>query len=492
MSLFKPAKNESAFLKMGLMGNAGSGKTLTSCLTAIGLITHCRTIGLEYAKKPVFFLDSENGSDYVQDLFEEAGIELQVLKSKSFKDLCATMPEAEKHASLLIIDSVSAFWDEWKKTYQRTKGRTRLQFEDFGYIKDQWREGFTDRFINSKLHCIMCGRLAYEWDYSVDEETGKKNLEKTDVKMAAEKELGYESSLFAMMERDRNMKTNEVVRTVTILKDRFRAIDGQTFENPSYKTFAPHILKLNLAGSGAGIDLTRSSADMVPPDPKRENTAIRRKICLDYINTLLDEYGAGGTSKEAKEKRIALLKTHFKTVSKTEIEELMSLRDLESAYDSLHVELTSKHSHYWKEQEQPVSDEIPFLEPAPQSASPAGEAAQRLETGGNTSETERKSQKSDAGAEEVARVPEAESTRGSAEEKERLVSDDEPDDPIDKSLADYQASLDIQHNASRVNAIAKHWKPVIAMFDPVTQARFSALHAQALARVKQKVVQAAE
>lgn len=472
MSLFKPAKNESAFLKMGLMGNAGSGKTLTSCLTAIGLITHCRSLGLEYAKKPVFFLDSENGSDYVQDLFAEAEIELLVLKSKSFKDLCAAMPEAEKNASLLLIDSVSAYWDEWKKSYQAAKGGRRLQFDDFATIKDKWREGFTDKFINSKLHCIMCGRLAYEWDYSIDEDTGKKQLEKTDVKMAAEKELGYESSLFAMMERDRNLKTHEVIRTVTILKDRFRAIDGQTFENPTFKTFAPHILKLNLSGAGAGVDLSRNSADMVPADPKRENNSIRRKIVLDYINVLLDEYGAGGTSKEAKEKRVELLKRHFKTVSKTEIEELMSLRELQANYDSLHRELTGAHAP-GAEPARESDDSIPFLEPTGQKT---GQSA-----------TVSKEKPAETIEETVAKEPAKETAK--AEER---VAEPIGAEAAATALENFRKQVAMCHNLARAKQLWKSWEETVSEFDAETQQQFGRIYDDASARIRKAVREAAE
>lgn len=370
MSLFKPARNESAFLKMGLMGNAGSGKTLSACLVAIGVVKLARERGLPYANRPVMFLDSENGSDYVLDLFEEAGIDLMVAKTKSFADLCVAMKEAETGASFLIVDSVSAYWDEWKSTYQATKKRSRLQFEDFAAIKQKWRDGFTDRFINSKLHIAMCGRQAWEYDYTVDDETGKKQLEKTDVKMAAEKELGYETSLYVLMERDTDLTTTQVVRNATVLKDRFRVLDGKTFVNPTFNTWAPHILKLNLAGEHTGVDLSRTSADLVPADPRRENYGVRKRIVVDEIEALLLEHGAGGTSNDAKTKRAALVKEHFKTTSKTEIEEAMSLADLEANFDSLHRALTGKASRYGvKEQPPAVHDEIPDFDAA--AAAPA-------------------------------------------------------------------------------------------------------------------------
>ena len=42
---------------------------------------------------------------------------------------------------------------------------------------------FTDLFINAPIHIILCGRAGYEYDYFEDQETGKKNLEKTGIKI---------------------------------------------------------------------------------------------------------------------------------------------------------------------------------------------------------------------------------------------------------------------------------------------------------------------
>jgi hypothetical protein len=67
MAIFKKAEQNAAFLKMGLLGFAGSGKTWTASLVAMGLVQLARKKGLAYADKPVVFLDTENGSDYVTD-----------------------------------------------------------------------------------------------------------------------------------------------------------------------------------------------------------------------------------------------------------------------------------------------------------------------------------------------------------------------------------------------------------------------------------------
>ena len=52
MTLLKKAKPEMAYLKAGIYGEAGSGKTFTSTLIAIGLHGHIKS------DKPVAFLDT--------------------------------------------------------------------------------------------------------------------------------------------------------------------------------------------------------------------------------------------------------------------------------------------------------------------------------------------------------------------------------------------------------------------------------------------------
>jgi hypothetical protein len=46
MSLLRPATNTSAFLKMGIMGKQGAGKTKTAGKVAIGLVQHLQKLGI--------------------------------------------------------------------------------------------------------------------------------------------------------------------------------------------------------------------------------------------------------------------------------------------------------------------------------------------------------------------------------------------------------------------------------------------------------------
>jgi hypothetical protein len=363
MSLFKPAENTMAYFKAGFMGEAGSGKTHTATLVMIGLIKHLRAKGIDGANRPVFMLDTEQGSAWVKPMFDEAGIELHVAKTRAFKDLVGAVKEAEKHASGLLIDSVTHFWEDLQNSYMAQRNRTRLEFQDWAVLKKMWR-GFSDIYVNSNLHCVLCGRLGFEYEQYQDDH-GKRQIEKSGVKMRAEKDLGYEPNMLVWMERDTDLQTKKVARTATVLKDRSQRLDGQQYPNPTFETFLPHINFLALGGKHEAVDTTRNSEDVIPDEdaPSSDIRTVRRQIVIDEIEALLLKHGAGGTSTEAKTKRAELIERFFNTTSRTEIERLMSLEKLQQNFDALHRELEKAASRYGvPDAPAPTPDEIPHTE----------------------------------------------------------------------------------------------------------------------------------
>jgi hypothetical protein len=315
MSIFKPAVNGQAFLKMGLMGFAGDGKTYTAAQVGIGLVELMRRRGLPMGDRPAFFLDTETGSDWVKPRFDEANIPLMVAKTRAFVDLVAAVKEAEQSASVLLIDSISHFWrvlcDEYAKKRERKRG---LEFSDWAWLKSEWAR-FTDLFVNSQTHIIMCGRAGYEYDF-FEGDDGKKQLEKTGIKMKAETETGYEPSILVLMEKHQTLEGNRVWRTATVLKDRSTKIDGLTFENPTFKDFLPHIEFLNLGGQQVSFDQTRDNSELFADDgtPRWQKEKRAREIALDEIQQLLEKHHAG-TSADAKRARGDLIGKAFGTRS---------------------------------------------------------------------------------------------------------------------------------------------------------------------------------
>ena len=410
MTLLKPAEVTSARLKMGLLGFQGSGKTKTAALTAIGLIQHCKSLKLPYADKPAAFLDTETGSDWVIPDFKEAGIPLEVAKTRSFADLLAVMNEAEQGNSVLIVDSVTHFWKELCESYcakkekerRLTQGTYRLQFQDWAYLKARWGE-FTDRFVNSDLHIFLCGRAGYEYDYSEDDD-GKKQLEKTGVKMKAEGEMGYEPSLLVQMEQCQKLEGKVVVETwreAHVIKDRSTLIDGKTFifygqddkgtKYPlqqmvatTFNAFLPHIARLNLAGKQLGVDTTRTSEHTIASE-KKDWSSTRRKVVLAELEALLYDAFPGQSAGD-KQGRAALCRKHFHDEEMTwvKIEEMLALVDLQMGYDSMFREVKGKPSQYaalFETKDAPkVDDEIPdFDRPAAAGAgAPAQSRKERL------------------------------------------------------------------------------------------------------------------
>ena len=125
--IFQKSTNQSAFLKAGIMGFAGSGKSRTSAEIAVGLSKHT-------GNKPVFYLDTETGSDFLKPLFDKEGIELFVSKSRAFKDLLSAVDEAEGQGAILIIDSISHFWNELMEAFKKKK-KLKFSKKEFDILK---------------------------------------------------------------------------------------------------------------------------------------------------------------------------------------------------------------------------------------------------------------------------------------------------------------------------------------------------------------------
>jgi hypothetical protein len=245
MSIFKEAKNTAGYFKGGILGFPGAGKTKTAALMAIGLHKYIKS------DKPVFFYDTETGSSYVEKDFDAAGIKLMRVQSRAFTTLMTASLEAEKEGGIFLIDSITHPWREIITAFKRKRNIEKIQFQHWDAIKTEWSP-FTEFFLNSKCHIIMCGRAGYEYDFEKDEE-GKNELIKTGIKMKTEGELGFEPSLLIEMFADKDVdpksgKILGITNKAFIIKDRFGEINGQTFSMPTFESFLPHIKHLNIGG----------------------------------------------------------------------------------------------------------------------------------------------------------------------------------------------------------------------------------------------------
>ena len=307
------AKNEMAYLKAGIMGFAGAGKTFTATDIAIGL---AKMTGA----KQVAFLDSETGSDFMIKKFEKNGIKLLRKKSRSYADLVTFLKECEKNKiTIAIIDSITHFWTELQDSYMRTNNRKRLTFPDWKYLKTTWGQ-FTDLYVNSPIHIIMCGRAGHEYEQSKDED-GKPEITKIGTKMKSESETSFEPSLLLEMERAR-IDEHTFVNRVHVLKDRWDVIDGKSFDRPTFNTFIPHINLLNIGGTHIGVDVTRTSDAIIENQNEYIQNKKTKEILIEELGEALTLAGLDGTKQEVKQMRMQTLLEIFGTSVKAKIEEL--------------------------------------------------------------------------------------------------------------------------------------------------------------------------
>lgn len=316
MSLFKPAEMKQGFLKMGVYGGPGAGKSYTASLVAVGLHS------LIKSKKPVTFFDTETGSEYVLPvIFKPAKVDLQTVKSRSFVDMVAALKEAQAISDILIVDSITHVWKELMEAYKKKKNLDYVEFQDWAIIKKEW-EAFTEAYLNCPMHVIVCGRAQDMWEYETNDR-GKKELVKSGTRMATEKNLAYEPSLLVEMEKVIQPNTDQWTPRAWVLKDRFATLDGKVFDRPGFETFLPHIQMLNLGGEHIGIDVSRNSEGLFVPDSSSSRSEYMKKkdIALEEIKDEIDRRW-GGMSVEQKNARIDVLKAVFNTSSKTAIEAL--------------------------------------------------------------------------------------------------------------------------------------------------------------------------
>lgn len=319
---FSPLGNTKPYFKAAFEGFAGAGKTYTAAQVAVGL--HKR-IG---SKKPVIIFDTEMASKFLKPLFDAAGIQVLVKESRSLADLKTTMQKCHQGLSdVLLIDSISHIWENFLEAYKQapTKygkaAKTRLEFQDWGIIKPAWKSEFSDPFVRDPYHIIMTGRAGYEYENEKNEETGKREIFKSGVKMKVEGETAYEPDLLVLMERLQEMEGGElkkVIRRAVIVKDRSTILDGKAIENPTFESFAPCIdVILSDPQKRSTLAEADASALMQMEEDKREWTR-RRDIAIEKVEGYFTKVWPG-QSAEVKAQRVKASEFAFGTPSWTAI-----------------------------------------------------------------------------------------------------------------------------------------------------------------------------
>ena len=317
MSIFSEIERPT-HLKGGILGFAGSGKTTTMALIAIGLHK------LLKHDKPVLFMDTETGSSYVKDLFSKHNVPILGKKSRAFLTLMTGLEEAVKGGNIFLTDSVTHYWHELMASYMKVKGISRLNVYHIGNIKKEWSP-LPDLWLNSPIHTILCGRAGYKWGYEEDDE-GDKQLTTVGTKMKVEGDFGYEPTLLIEMEQSRTSKEvgSNLVNRAWVIKDKFMddGLQGKFFDMPTFENFMPHISRLNLNGVFPEIDI-KSTSESIIASPDRSVTE-RFKQRDIYVEELKDELTLkfNARTDEGKKQALNFLKDTYGTTSMTAIENM--------------------------------------------------------------------------------------------------------------------------------------------------------------------------
>jgi len=308
------------YLKAGFFGFAKSGKSYTATLLALET---WKRIGL---KTPIAIQDTEGGAEYLVPLIKKATGQNPIgQKSRALKDLMNTGIECEAGASgILIVDSITHIWREVCDAYldqvnkareaQHKPKRTRLEFQDWANIKSVWNR-WTDFYLNSGLHILICGRAGFEWNFEDHEDASgqpHRELVKTGTKMKVESEFGFEPSLLVEMERVQvpdptRPERFKIVHRATVIGDRFDAMDGLTCENPTSDWFAPYLAMLvpgavNVVDTELKTDMGVDEQGQTQFDAERRE---RSRILEEIEGELVAAY-PGQTAAEKKFKANAL------------------------------------------------------------------------------------------------------------------------------------------------------------------------------------------
>lgn len=325
---FTKLENTNPFIKVAFEGFPKSGKTFTASMLAIGLHKKIKST------KPIVVYDTERSFKALKGLFQENKIEVLTRESRSLADLTKTLKVCEEgEADIVIIDSITHVWESYIEAYKEQKNRTSLQFQDWGVLKPKWKKEFSNPFVQSRLHIIFTGRAGYEYDTIINEQ-GRKEIEKSGIKMKAETEQAYEPDMLILMQRfqDTIGEDKKAYREATILGDRTDTIDGKIFKNPTYADFAPAVDKY-LNGTIKDNELKETTDKF--PEEEYDNKKTYRTIALEKIEGIMTQLIPGRSAKENKLK-IDILETVFATRSWKEIE-ISSIDKLNEGNEILNV-----------------------------------------------------------------------------------------------------------------------------------------------------------
>lgn len=323
---FTKAKAKREYMKAGLYGKTGSGKTLTSLLIAEELA--------KIEGKRIAYIDTEKSTAlYVRDVPERLvhpkAFDFDILETKSiFEALEAVESINPEETGVLVVDSITALWDAAKATYNgKMTSKGGIPIQAWGAIKKPYKR-LISLLMDGKYHAFVCGREGVDM---TNDDDGDPVV--VGAKMKSESETPFEFHLLMRMVPEREENGAHRIR-VFFEKDRSGILTGKTMDWPNFQTVEPAVRILMASESSAVLGTPEDVAarDAAAAELKREAEEAERVALYTQIRNAIN----GAPDLDA-------LKSAWSLVSgkKGKLGE-DSMESLEAAKDAKKLELLGK------------------------------------------------------------------------------------------------------------------------------------------------------
>lgn len=328
-------------VKFGFMGEQGTGKTTTAALVAAALSK------LHHNGAPIHVTDAELGWQFLNPvIFQPERIPLVQRTVPTFAAMLKDIEFAEKEGACVWAVELGKIWIEIVRTLQ--------QKDPIGWgmqLRSMW-DDFVARFLNSKMHCLVLGRIQDVIEDIVTEKGDVRSIKVGEGMKAGgqRNNFGYEPHLVMRMQLEQKPRTKKgktfvdegrMVHVGRILKDRTWAVNGKVFRWPDrdgykpgdfkfvWKDLEPHFAAVQKTMTRLTLDTFASSAEIIPVngDGQFYQERMRKDAISAEIKACLDLYFAG-RGKEEVQVRLAVTELIFGVKSK-EAADMLPLDQLE-------------------------------------------------------------------------------------------------------------------------------------------------------------------
>jgi hypothetical protein len=259
-SPFAPPSPSRVFLKIGIGGYAGAGKT---------------HFALTFPKPCV--QDPEHGTDMFlgrmyqtnaegpQQAFDfNTSYERSIYEATNQVDWLIKNPDKHDRETL-VVDPITLYWEAAQEAFieelrqKIASGKSRrtnpydIQFGDWKDIKRPYKR-YLNRLLAVPMHVVLIGRMKDDYDVSGG------NVEKTGTGFDAEKNTPHAVDIMLFLERKGRK------RYAVVDKDRSGLFDGTVIENPSFDSFKPIMDRLVMVKEGKDPNDIQSEEDAAKAD----------------------------------------------------------------------------------------------------------------------------------------------------------------------------------------------------------------------------------